>query len=109
STALAGAAGSADCAAASTRGDPSGEEIFGARRLHAANRIKQSSALMHVEAFHEPPKSSGQIRVAYATWNCPNGFIVTMRGRKIKEADQEKSEPGMGREASAPRGRDRGG
>src|SRR5438477_12691230 len=30
------------------------------------------------EALHEPPKAIGQICVAYATWNCPIGFMVPM-------------------------------
>src|SRR6266540_1052237 len=40
-------------------------------------------------ATHEPYKALGQIRVAYATRNCPIGFVVPMRDEKVVRALHE--------------------
>jgi len=40
-------------------------------------------------ATHELYKALGQIRVAYATRNCPIGFVVPMRDEKVVRALHE--------------------
>src|SRR6266581_4220306 len=46
------------------------------------------------------PKALGQIRVAYATWNCPIGFMVPMHAKKRKVATHEPG--GAGRTLRTP-------
>src|SRR2546425_1345351 len=58
-----------------------------------SNSIRLPRALPQPDPLHEPLRIPGQFLVAYATRNCPGGFIAPMHGLKAEGALHEPTHP----------------